>query len=183
MAWTHKHVRFQPTISAKRKRCRTTLPTNGPTIGANSPQTTARTHTPCKRTTPERGGTGLTVPFQPLLETVAGRNPLHHKAARGLLLGRRPILFGTVAYRWRRRTSGLRPVPWPCPQSFARSRGPNSLRSNGLGLCANNAGSEPCLWAVCKQCGLICCYCGSDVPRVCCQCGPTSALVCGPACG
>ena len=114
------------------------------------------------------GGTGSTVPFQTLLETVAGRNPLHHKAARGLLLGRRPILFGTVAYRWRRRTSGLRLVPWPCPQSFARSRGLNSLRSNGLGLCANNVGSEACLWAVCKQCGLIGCYCGSDVPRVCC---------------
>ena len=56
MAWSHKHVRFQPTISANRKRYRTTLHTNGPTIGANSPQTTVRPHTPCKRTTPERGG-------------------------------------------------------------------------------------------------------------------------------
>src|SRR5215813_11730146 len=113
IASAHKHGRFQPTISAKRKRCRTTLHTNRPTLGANSPQTTARTHTPCKRTTPERGGTGSTVPFQPLLETVAGGNPLHHKAARGLFLERRSILFGTVAYRWRRRTSGL------CPGSMA----------------------------------------------------------------
>jgi len=27
---------------------------HGPTIDADSPQTTARTHTPCKRTRPER---------------------------------------------------------------------------------------------------------------------------------
>ena len=33
---------------------------------------------------------------------------MHHKAARGLLLGRRPILLGTVAPRRRRRTGGLR---------------------------------------------------------------------------
>src|SRR5215510_3403184 len=164
---------------ANKKRSETTFTANGLSIDANSPQTSALAHNHCQRDPLALS----TVPFQTLLETVAGRNPLHHKAARGLLLGRRPILFGTVAYRWRRRTSGLRPVPRPCPQSFARSRGLNSLRSNGFGLCANNVGSKPCLWAVCKQCGLICCYCGSDVPRVCCQCGPTSALVCGPACG
>src|SRR4030095_539068 len=63
MAWTHKHVRFQPTINANRKRCRTTLTPNGPTIGANSPQTTARTHTPCQRTAPERGGRRIDCPI------------------------------------------------------------------------------------------------------------------------
>src|SRR5712691_11902045 len=67
----------------------------GPTIHAN------RRHQ-------REGAAGSTVPFETLLGTVAGGNPLHHKAARGLLLGRRPILFGTVAYRWRRRTGGLR---------------------------------------------------------------------------
>src|SRR5215510_13688662 len=101
MAWTHKHVRFQPTISAKRKRNRTTLSTNGPTIGANSPQTTVRTHTPCKRTTPEREGHKLDCPIETLLGTVVGGTPLHHKASGRLHLGRRPILFGTVAYRRR----------------------------------------------------------------------------------
>src|SRR5206468_213194 len=62
-------------------------------------------------------------------------------------------------------------VPWPCTRSFTRARGLNSLRSTGLGLFANNVVSEACLWAVCKQCGLICGYCGSDVPRVCSECG------------
>jgi hypothetical protein len=57
---------------------------------------------------PRERGTGSTVPLQTLLGTVAGGNPLHHKAARGLLLGRRPILFGTVASRRRRRTGGRR---------------------------------------------------------------------------
>src|SRR5262252_10776019 len=110
MAWTHKHARFQPTISAKRKRYRTTLHPNGPTIGANSPQTTVRTHTPCTRTTPERGGTGPTDPFQTLLGTVVGGIPLRHKASGRLRLGRRPILFGTVVCRRRHRAGGLRSV-------------------------------------------------------------------------
>src|SRR4029453_11492258 len=109
MAWTHKHVRFQPTISANRKRCRTTLHANGPTIGANSPQTTARTHTPCKQMAPERGAAGSTVPFQTLLETVVGGTPLHHQASQRLRLGRRSILFGTVAHRRRRGTRGAPP--------------------------------------------------------------------------
>ena len=61
------------------------------------------------------GAVGLTVPFQTLLETVTGGNPLHHKAARGFFLGRRSILFGTVAYRWRRRTSRLRPGSMAMP--------------------------------------------------------------------
>ena len=55
-------------------------------------------------------GTRSTVPFQTLLGTVGGGTPLHHKAAQRLRLGRRPILFGTVAPRRRRRTGGLRPV-------------------------------------------------------------------------
>src|SRR2546430_5709266 len=109
MAWDHKHVRFQPTVNANRKRCETTFHPNGPTISANSPQTTARTHTPCQRTTPRERATGPTVPFQTLLGTVGGGTPLHHKAAQRLRLGRRPILFGTVAPRRRRRTGGLRP--------------------------------------------------------------------------
>src|SRR4029434_4157961 len=93
MAWTHKHVRFQPTISANRKRHRTTLPTNGPTIGANSPQTTARPHTPCKRMTPREGVTGLTVPFQTLLGTVVGGTPLHHKASGRVRVGSSDLLL------------------------------------------------------------------------------------------
>src|SRR5712692_1512695 len=55
------------------------------------------------------GAAGSTVPFQTLLGTVVGGNPLYPKASRGLRLGRRPILFGTVAYRRRLRTGGLRP--------------------------------------------------------------------------
>jgi hypothetical protein len=102
MVWDHKHVRFQPTMNANRKRCGTTFHPNGPTISTNSPQTTARTHTPCKRTTPERA-TGPTVPFQSFLGTVGGGHPLYHKTSRYLCLGRRPILFGTVAYRLSRR--------------------------------------------------------------------------------
>src|SRR4029434_746103 len=92
MAWTRKHVRFQHTISANRKRCRTTLPTNGPTIGADSPQTTSRTHNPCKQTAPERGAAGSTVPLQPLLGTVVEGTSLHQKAARRPCLGRPLIL-------------------------------------------------------------------------------------------
>ena len=141
MAWTHKHVRFQPTISANRKRCGTTLLTNGPTIGANSPQTTARTHTPCKRTTPERGGTGATVPFQPLLGTVEGGNPLYHKASRRPRLGRRPILFGTVAYRRRLRTGGLRPGSMAMHTLVHQSEGTELIEKYRS-------------WTICKQCGL-----------------------------
>src|SRR5262245_6277360 len=63
IASAHKHGRFQPTISAKRKCCRTTLHTNGPTLFANSPQTTARTHTPCQRTTPRQGGQNIYLPI------------------------------------------------------------------------------------------------------------------------
>ena len=129
------------------------------------------------------GASGSTVPFQTLLETVVGSTPLHHKAFGRLRLGRRPILFGTVAYRRRRRTGGLRLGSMAMHTVVRQIEGLNSLISNGLGLFANNVGSEVCLWAVCKQCGLICCYCGSDVPHVCSECGPTSAFVCGPASG
>jgi len=36
------------------------------------------------------------------------------------------------------------------------------LISNGLGLFANNVGSEVCLWAVCKQCGFLAAF--GDIP-------------------
>jgi len=54
------------------------------------------------------GAAGSTVPLQTLLGTVVGGTPLHHKASGRLRLGRRPILFGTVAYRRRRWAGGLR---------------------------------------------------------------------------
>ena len=113
----------QPTISANRKCYGTTLHPNGPTIGANSPHTTARTHTPCKRAIPERGGRKLDCPIETLLGTVVGGNPLHHKAFRRLRLGRRPILFGTVAYRRRLRTGGLRPSAVPLYTVVRQSEG------------------------------------------------------------
>src|SRR5262249_27668303 len=117
---------------------------------------------------PRERSTGSTVPFQTLLETVVGGNPLHHKAARGSFWEDDPSFLGQLPTDGGVGQAGSVRVPWPCPRSFARSRGLNSLRSNGLGLFANNVGSEACLWAVCKQCGLSGCYCGSDVPRVCC---------------
>ena len=95
---------------------------------------------------------------------------------------RRPRMKSTHEVRTATEAGSVR-SPWPCTRSFTRAMGLNPLISKGLGLFANNVGSEACLWAVCKQCGLICGYCGSDVPRVCSECGPTSALVCGPASG
>ena len=55
----------------------------------------------------ERGPQDRLSHFESLLGTVAGGPPLHHKASGRLRLGRRPILFGTVASRRRLRASGL----------------------------------------------------------------------------
>jgi hypothetical protein len=183
MAWTHKHVRFQPTISANRKCCRTTFHTNGPTIGANSPQTTARTHTPCKRTTPERGAQERLSHFRLFEGQSQEATPCITRPPGVSVWGDASSFLGQLPTDGDFGQAGSVRSPWPCTRSFTRARGLNPLLSKGLGLFANNVVSEACLWAVCKQCGLICGYCGSDVPHVCSECGPTSAFVCGPASG
>jgi hypothetical protein len=127
--------------------------------------------------------TGSTVPLQTLLGTVVGGTSLYHKAARRPWLGRPPSLFGTVAYRGRLGVAGCVRVPSPYTWSLTRASGLNQLINKGRGLFANTVVSEACLWAVCKQCGLMCGYCGSDVPHVCSECELTSAFVWGPASG
>jgi hypothetical protein len=81
------------------------------------------------------------VPFQPLLGTVVGGTPLHHKASGRLRLGRRPILFGTVAYRWRLPAGGLRSVSVAMHTVVHQSKGTEPIDKQRS-------------WTICKQCGL-----------------------------
>jgi hypothetical protein len=87
------------------------------------------------------GAAGSTVPFQPLLGTVVGGTPLHHKASGRLRLGRRPILFGTVAYRWRLPAGGLRSVSVAMHTVVHQSKGTEPIDKQRS-------------WTICKQCGL-----------------------------
>src|SRR5216683_2300450 len=96
MAWAHKHVSFQPTIGANRKRLRTTLNPNGPTIGADSPQTTARTHNPCKRTTRETWVRRIYCPIFVSFRDSSIEKQLSSQDMLASRHGRPPILFGTV---------------------------------------------------------------------------------------
>src|SRR5882724_10425606 len=90
---------------------------------------------------PREGAAGSTVPFQPLLGTVAGGKPLYHKASRRLHLGSRPLLFGTVASRRRRRTGGLRPGSVAMHTLVHQSEGTELIDKYRS-------------WTICKQCGL-----------------------------
>src|SRR5467141_630226 len=148
MAWTHKHVRFQPTISANRKRCGTTLLTNGPTIGADSPQTTARTHNPCKQTAPEKGPQARLSHFRLFSGQSQEAIPCITRPPGVSFWEDDPSFLGQLPTDGDVGQAGSVWVPWPCTRSFARSMGLNSLISNSLGLFANNVGSEACLWAV-----------------------------------
>jgi hypothetical protein len=119
----------------------------------------------------------------PILDSFRDSRRRHSLASQGL---RASPSRGTAHPFWdsylQTATSGRR-SPWLCTRSFTRARGLNPLIGKDFGLFANSVVSEACLWAVCKQCGLICCDGGSDVPPVCSECGLTSAFVCGPASG